>query len=396
MPTLLQINETANSVSHGKIAEEIGKLAISKGWRSVIAYGRWATPSQSELIRIGSKFSVIEHGIESRLLDNHGLASRRATRTFIRQIEEIKPDIIHLHNIHGYYLNYQLLFKYLNETNIPVVWTLHDCWSFTGHCAHFVKAGCEKWKTGCYDCPLKNLYPKSFIDRSNRNYSLKNELFGSNNNLHIVAVSDWLAGHVRHSFFKDKDIHVIKNGVDLKVFIPSFCEDNRKHRILGVSSVWYKSKGLIDFCELWEMLDHEKYEIVIVGLTKKQIANLPQGIIGIERTESVKELVSLYSSADVLVNPTYADTFPTVNLEALACGTPVVTYRTGGSPEAVSPETGFVVEQGDINGLVDAIKEISAKGKSYYQSKCRERAEQLFDKNKCFEAYLNLYETLID
>lgn len=395
MPTLLQINVTANSGSHGRIADEIGQLAIERGWRSVIAYGRWANPSKNELIRIGTNFGIKEHGLESRFLDNHGLASRCATRSFIQQIKEIKPDVIHLHNIHGYYLNYRLLFDYLNSTEIPVVWTFHDCWPFTGHCAHFVSVKCERWKKRCVNCPLSGDYPKSFVDNSSRNFLLKRNLFTANDNLHIVAVSDWLAGLIRQSFFREKDIHVIKNGVNLDVFKPQANQVVIKKRILGVSNVWNKAKGLYDFYALRERLNKNEYEIVLVGLNLKQIKTLPDGIIGIQHTESVSELVELYSSAYVLVNPSYADTFPTVNLEALACGTPVVTYQTGGSPEAVDGGTGIVVAQGDINALTDAIVEICKIDRTQIIQSCRERAIRLFDNNARYEDYISVYQQVI-
>ena len=299
MTTLLQINSSANASSHGKIAEAVGQLAMGQGWRSVIAYGRRVNPSKSELIHVGSSFDLKEHGLESRLWDNQGLASRKATKEFLRKVEEIKPDIVQLHNIHGYYLNYKLLFEYLYSVKIPVVWTLHDCWSFTGHCAHFVTAGCEKWKTECYSCPLKGDYPKSFVDRSKRNYLLKKRLFGGYKNLHIVAVSDWLAGLVKQSYLKEKELAVIKNGVDLDVFKPLVSEESSKIRILGVSGVWTKEKGLNDIFELWEKLDKNKYEITLVGLSEEQLSKLPQGIRGMQRTESITELTTLYSSSNV-------------------------------------------------------------------------------------------------
>lgn len=396
MQTLLQINVIANSGSTGKIAEDIGRMMLRKGWRSVIAYGRWANDSQSELIRIGSDCSIREHFLESRCLDNHGLASREATKSFIRTIKEINPDIIHLHNIHGYYLNYRLLFDFLNETNIPIVWTLHDCWSFTGHCAHFVTAGCEKWKNRCFNCPLISDYPKSLIDRSKRNFELKEKLFSANRNLHLVPVCDWLEELIKQSFLKQKDITVIKNGIDLNVFRPIPSISNEKKLILGVSTVWTQKKGLQDYYRIRSLLDPNRYDIVLVGLTKKQIKELPKGIVGIERTESVEALVKLYSAASVLVNPTYADTFPTVNLEALACGTPVITYKTGGSPESIDNETGCVVEQGDICQLVSAIEKICAKDKSFYSEKCRNKAEKEFDKNERFEDYYTLYKSLLN
>lgn len=391
MPTLLQINSSANASSHGKIAEAVGRLAMEQGWRSVIAYGRRVNPSKSELIHVGTSYDLKEHGLESRLLDNHGLASRNATKKFLRQVEEIKPDVIQLHNIHGYYLNYQLLFEYLNSTNIPIIWTLHDCWSFTGHCAHFVTAGCEKWKTGCYKCPLIGDYPKSYVDRSKRNYELKKKLFSTNQNLHFVTVSNWLAGLVKQSYFYDKDVRVIKNGVDLDVFKPMSFENTYKYRILGVSGVWTKEKGLYDIFRLRELLDVDKYEIILVGLNKKQIEELPKGIKGLERTESIGELATLYSSANVLINMTYADSFPTVNLEALACGTPVVTYRTGGSPEAIDEKTGIVVEQGDVSSVANAVARMCSLNREQLKSDCRARAEKEFNRNDRFEDYLRLY-----
>ena len=384
-------------LSTGRITESIGKLAIEKGWDCYIVHGaRYARPgSCMHSIQAVSKLGEYVHYAESLLLDKHGLASRRATKAVIEQINQIQPDLIQLHCVHGYYMNYKVLFEYLNTTKIPVVWTFHDCWAFTGHCAHFVTAGCEKWKTGCFNCPQKGDYPKSFIDRSRRNYKLKKTLFAGNENLHIVSVSEWLAELTRESFLKDKDIHVIHNGVDLNVFFPKVVEKSKRIRVLGVSGVWNRDKGLFDFFKLRELLDKEQYEIVLIGLSKKQLNDLPEGIIGVERTNSVSELAEYYSSADVFVNPTYADSFPTVNMEALACGTPVITYRTGGSPEIIDDNTGIVVEQGELLGLVSAIKSVCENGKGFYTTACRERAERHFDKNKCFEEYINLYDELL-
>lgn len=396
---LLQIDSCLVTGSTGRITESVAQLAQSRGWECYIVHGgRYVKrPSCMKDIQSVSPSGEYLHYAESLLFDNHGLASRRATRKVVEQIKQIKPDVVQLHCVHGYYLNYKILFEYLNSTNIPVVWTFHDCWAFTGHCAHFVTAGCEKWKTGCYDCPLKGDYPKSFVDCSKRNYYLKKQLFSANQNLHIVPVSDWMAGFVRESFLKDKDIQVIKNGVDLNIFKPGTPNDGKK-RILGVSGVWNKDKGLYDFHRLRELLNPNDYEIVLVGLSKEQVKELPKGITGIEHTESVQELAELYSSATAFVNPTYADTFPTVNLEALACGIPVITYRTGGSPEAVTPETGWIVEQGNVDAVIKIIKNLTSKEKEYInvqRQACRIRAELEFDKNKCFEKYLKLYNSLI-
>lgn len=395
MPKLLQINITANWGSTGKIAESIGIAAMNSGWDSYVAYGRWCNPSHSHLIKVGGRWGKYFHFAEQSVCDNEGLCSRSATRRLIRQIEELKPDIVHLHNIHDHYLNYNILFEYLNQTGVKVVWTFHDCWAFTGHCFHFVTKDCMRWKTGCYSCPMKNVLPKTILDRSRENYELKKRLFGGCKNLTIVPVSDWMAGFVRQSFLKDKRIEVIKNGVDLNVFRPlEKMEEEGAFRVLAVSSVWNKEKGLYDIFKLRELLP-DNYQITIVGLTTKQVEELPSGIKGIQRTQNVQELVQLYSDSDVLINPTYADTFPTVNLEALACGTPVITYRTGGSPEAISDETGCVVEQGDTNALAASVENVCLRGKLHFVEACRKRAETYFDKDKCFEKYVKLYEELI-
>lgn len=393
---LLQIDSCLGIGSTGRITESIAQLAQSKNWECYIIHGaryvkRPSCMKESQSVTVLGEYM---HYVESLLFDNHGLASRRATYRVIEKIKEIAPNIIHLHCIHGYYLNYKILFEFLNTTNIPVVWTFHDCWAFTGHCAHFVTAKCEKWRTGCCECPLIKDYPKSFVDRSRRNYNLKRALFAGNNNLHIIPVSKWLAGLVKQSFLKEKDIRVIYNGVDIEQFHP-VTPNNNRFRILGVSGVWSKDKGLYDFYKLRELLDDKKYEIMLIGLSRGQIEDLPKGIIGVERTFSIEELAFFYSSANVFVNLSYADTFPTVNLEALACGTPVVTYRTGGSPEAVDKSTGVIVEQGDLSALSFAINQLCSNDQKMLSHACRERAEKMFNRNERYEDYLNLYESLL-
>lgn len=395
MTRLFQINITANWGSTGKIAECIGVAAVAHGWESYIAYGRWCNPSSSRLIKVGDWWDKYLHFGEQRIRDNEGLCSRVATKKLIAKIDEIKPDVVQLHNIHDHYLNYRLLFEYLNRTGIKVVWTFHDCWAFTGHCFHFVTKDCSRWQTGCYDCPMKNVLPKTFLDRSKKNYELKKKLFGGCKNLTIVPCSDWMAGFVRQSFLKDKRIEVIKNGIGLNVFKPSGRKENDgTFRVLAVSSLWYKEKGLHDIYRLRGLLP-EKYLITIIGLTAQQVDRLPSGIEGMERTQNVQELVRLYSEANVLINPTYADTYPTVNLEALACGTPVITYKTGGSPETIDEDTGAVVEQGDVAAMAEAIKIVCGEDRLQYAIACRKRAEENFDKDKCFEKYVHLYNDLL-
>lgn len=398
MPTLLQINVTANWGSTGKIAEAIGSLAIARGWESYIAYGRGKPQSASQLLRIGDDIDLYAHAIESRLLDNHGLASRRATRRLLKRVAEIKPDIIHLHNIHGYYVNYPMLFDFIKEWGGPVVWTLHDCWTFTGHCSHFTFPGCQRWVDGCHDCPQTSQYPSSlWRDRSCKNYRDKKSAFTGCRDLTFVPVSDWLAGELSRSFLGGYPSVTIHNGIDLDRFRPLDlpAENADRRLLLGVASVWTDRKGLDAFVKMRQLLPREEYDITLVGLSPKQIASLPEGITGITRTESVDELVELYNRAFLYVNPTLEDTFPTTNLEALACGTPVITYRTGGSPEAIDQHTGVVVDYADVTSMAEAIVDVSRRNPFRAQT-CRQRAETLYDRDTAFNQYLNLYEQLLD
>lgn len=403
MCTILQINVTVNYNSTGRIAEDIGHLAIKKGWKSYIAYGRYPRKSLSQLIYIGSKKDTYIHALFTRLFDRHGLASKKATLQLIENIEKIKPNIIHLHNIHGYYLNYPILFRYLCNLSIPIVWTLHDCWAFTGHCVHFEFIGCERWKKGCYNCPQKRNYPRSIgLDRSYKNYFDKKTYFTSNRNLTIVTVSNWLLNLVSQSFLKSNRLKQIYNGVDLNVFSPYLNNEEilkkynikTKFYILGVTNVWTERKGLKDFIKLKDKIPND-CTIVLVGLTLQQLKALPEGIIGIQRTENITQLAQLYSAAILYLNLTYEDNFPTTNIEALACGTPVLTYKTGGSIEAVTDSTGFVVEQGDLDMVISAIKIVKNKGKNYYSQRCRKRAINYFDKEERYQEYFNLYNELL-
>ncbi len=402
MPTLLQINSVANTGSTGHIAEDIGRLAIAQGWESYIAYGRKAFPSQSYLVKIGNKLDHLCHFLLTRFFDLHGLASRSATKKFIKQIEKLNPDVIHLHNIHGYYLNYKILFEYLSKCGKPVVWTLHDCWAITGHCSYYSFAKCTAFQSegGCKHCSLKKNYPKSILfSNAAYNFAQKKKYFNllDQNQLTIVTPSQWLSDEIAKSYLGHYKTVVINNGIDLDVFKPAEkSAPNNKKIILGVASVWDERKGLADFIKLSDLLNKDE-QIVLVGLSKKQINLLPKdkNICGIQRTESQQELAELYSKALVFVNPTYEDTFPTTNIEALACGTPVVTYRTGGSPEVVDEATGFVVEQGDVQGIRNCISKIEQSAKEAFIKPCRSRAEKLFCKQDRFEQYIELYNKMI-
>lgn len=399
---ILQINSVVNRGSTGRIAENIGLKVLSEGIASYIAHGvgHGVSLSDSTLIPIGTKFDFYRHALFTRLFDRHGFSSVRSTKKLVQQIESISPDIIHLHNIHGYYINIKILFDYLSKVNIPIIWTLHDCWAITGHCAYFDYVNCQKWKTGCYSCPNKCSYPKSwFIDNSKNNFDLKKELFNLPN-LHLVAVSQWLKNIIEESYLRKLGCSVINNGIDLSIF--RILENNRtyldidskKLTILGVANVWEERKGLKDFLELSTKLPNLNF--VLVGLSKLQIKKLPVGVVGIERTENIEELVQLYNIASVYVNPTYEDNFPTTNIEALACGTPVITYNTGGSPEAIDSNTGFVIERGDIPDLIHKIEEVCTKGKNYYKQSCRLRAIDLYNMKDRYKDYIELYKKILN
>lgn len=408
MKKLLQINPVLReNTSTGRIMQKIGELMQQHGWESHIAYSRGrdgVCPCKSHLIPVGDRWSVAWHGVMTRLFDCHGLASDSATKRFIRRIEALQPDVIHIHNIHGYFLNYRILFDWLSQCDIPIVWTIHDCWLYTGHCYYYSFAGCDKWQTGCGHCPQKGKFPASWwTDRSRRNYADKKASFTSmsKDKLTIVPVSEWLRDEMRHSFFNGYNFRVIHNGIDtgvFKLFDPEQIKDRYyltgKRILLGVASIWSEEKGLDDFIRLSGMLTEDE-RIVLVGVNARQQKRLPPNILGIARTENVHQLAELYSAADVFVNPTLQDNYPTVNLEAISCGTPVVTYRTGGSVEVITEHTGRIVPQRDIKGLLEAVRDIMARGKSCYRISCREYALANFRKEDRYIDYLRLYNELI-
>lgn len=402
MAKLLIVNAALNMGSTGKISEQIGLLAKQKGWEVYMIHGpRYKNPSQLNTIQSVSLFQEKLHGIESLLLDRHGLSSRCSTKKLIEKIKNISPDIIHLHNIHGYYLNYKLLFEYLCEAKIPVVWTLHDCWAMTGHCVHFTMMGCDKWKGGCDSCIQSRTYPISiFWDRSKKNYRQKKVSFTSVNNMVLVPVSFWLADIVKNSFLKKHPINMIHNGIDLSVFKPQKSDFKQKYNIqtkkiiLGVAFGWGYRKGLDVFIELSQVLPSD-YQVVLVGTNDDLDKKLPVQILSIHRTSNQQELAEIYTAADVFVNPTREEVFGMVNVEALACGTPVVTFKTGGSPESVSEDTGMVVDVDDVSSLKRAVIQMAQTSNENLQKSCRQRALEYFDKNKQYEKYIYLYEQML-
>ncbi len=365
---VLLINSVCGIGSTGRICTDIAQKLTSDGHEVKIAYGREEVPEQHKkyAVKIGGALDTRLHGISTRLLDRHGFGSYRATKRFLQWAEGYDPDLLWLHNLHGYYIHIELLFDWIkSRPNMQVKWTLHDCWAFTGHCTYFTVAKCDKWKTGCKGCPQKREYPASlFRDNSENNYNRKKAAFTGVKNMTLITPSQWLAGLADESFLKEYPTEVRHNTIDTTVFRPTpgkFRERyglENKRIVLGVASVWNERKGLRDFLELAKRLD-SRYMIVLVGLSEKQIKALPGNILGLPRTNSIKELAEIYTAADVFVNPTYEDNYPTVNLEAEACGTKVVTYRTGGAPETISRKDSVVVTTGQTDALKAAIESFS-------------------------------------
>lgn len=388
---IVQIN-TFSYKAAGNIMMNLHKAMLEQGIDSYVVWGRGRKAENDHEYYMDDDIGVKTHGVYTRITDMHGFASKRATVKLLNWIDNIHPDIIHLHCIHGYYINVELLFSYIKKNNIKVVWTQHDCWAFTGHCAYFDAVGCNKWKTGCHDCEQLATYPASKVmDNSKWNWEKKKELF-TGLDITIVTPCKWLAELMKDSFLGAYPTEVIYNGIDTTVFKPTESDFKKKYGIegkkiiLGVAGEWTERKGLKDFVALDQLIDHDKYQIVVVGVNTNQQRSLPDTIISIGRTENVQELVEIYSASTVYFNPTYEDNFPTTNLEALACGTPVITYNTGGSAECIT-HNGFVIKQGDLENVIADIGKID--------NSLNVQMDKLFDKNTMINEYISLYgETL--
>jgi glycosyltransferase involved in cell wall biosynthesis len=411
---VLQINTFYLHGSTGRIVRDLKAVSETKGIVAYAAYGPEIDNGDLGILKLQSiprrKFNILR----TRLFDHHGFYNETETRRLIKWMDELKPDIIHLHNIHNHFIHVGRLFDYIKKHNIPVVWTLHDCWPFTGHCAYFDYANCDKWKTMCHDCPSIHEYPPTwFFDRTTRNYKDKKDAFSGVNNLTLVTPSKWLAELTRESFLSDYPVVTINNGIDIDVFHPT--NDIVKERLgisgkkmlLAMATTFDRRKGTQYLKQLPEMLNDDEV-LVLVGLAKEQLAqfNMPR-CIGIGRTNSVEELAAYYSGADVFINPTLEDNFPTTNIEALACGTPVVTFKTGGSVESVLDgesivseneiiysSVGAVVPKDDVQAMLTAVCKIMAKGKGAFSSACRRKAEERYDKNKQYMKYIELYNEI--
>lgn len=392
MPTLLQINSVANIGSTGRIAEQIGQKAIDMGWKSYIAYGRTAAISKSNLIKIGSAFDNYAHAIGSKLLDCHGILSRSSTYHFIKQIDNIKPDVVQLHNLHGYYISYPILFEYLSKKNIPTVATMHDFWLMTGHCA-YINDSCNKWRIGCGNCPRLKSYPASFLDRSHHNWEEKSRWLNSMKNMTIVPVSYWLDSKVKQSFLNGIKRNVIQNGIDLTQFYPEpsnigSVSDNVLS-ILCVATRWTENNGFDDILKMARGLRHNAH-VTIVGIDAKQKKLLPPNTAGIERTENLSELRKLYSNADVFVNPNKEVTFGLVTAEAMACGTPSIIY-SGTAGEEIIGDLGYIVK--NVSELINLINHMNKKS-SEISRKCTKHISANFDYNTTLDNYISLYNNI--
>lgn len=392
---ILQVNSVCGVGSTGRIATDIHHELIENGHASMIAFGRNEPKNCDNVYRIGLMKDILAGVFMTRVFDQHGTTGKQATREFCAMIDAYQPDLVHLHNIHGYYLNIGMLMRYLKYKNIPVVWTLHDCWSFTGHCAYFDSPKCDRWKDACGNCPRLHDYPESWLmDHSRQNLQMKKELFSGFKNLTIITPSHWLENLVNQSFLGAYPIEVIENGIDLTKFNPTDSDLRKQYGLIdkrvyiSVAMVWDRRKGLDDLISISHQLDDNE-QLILIGLTKQQIAKLPSNIIGIKRTNSVEELAAFYSIADVTLVPSYEDNYPTVVLESLACCTPVVAYHTGGIPEMGVEPYVCLTDKGDIPGMLDKTRK-STKNFVWVLDMKR------FDKRNSATTTLALYQRVSD
>lgn len=387
---VLFINAVCGTGSTGRIVTGLAAQLRSQGDSARVCFGVGQARNipEEDAVKIATPADYYIHNALSRLTDHAGLYSSRLTRRLIREIETFDPDIVHIHNLHGYYVNYELLLDYLSKAGKPIVMTLHDCWTFTGHCTHFDRIGCTQWQTRCEACPQLRSYPICYSRGDvGRNFDRKQAAFTAPENLHIVTPSHWLATLAQSSFLGKHPIHVIPNGIDTTVFRPTPGPDLPKNKpiVLAAANVWEENKGFSDMVALAGLLGHG-YQVVLVGLTPKQMQSLPGNVTGICRINDPRQLAKLYTAADIFVNPTYQETFSMVNLEAQACGTPAVTYASGGAPETILPGMGCTVPRGDVYALAAAVREGISVPDSIPTQKLSD--------THTYRAYLALYRAL--
>lgn len=393
---LVQINTVGNA-STGRIMHGIQREAAEQGYETISFVGRRKPYEDLPCEKFGDFFSFWFHVVVNTVFDRQGYASWSATRRLVKRLREEKPDIIHMHNLHGYYLYLPLLFEYLKkEFKGQLYWTFHDCWPFTGHCAYYSMAQCDKWKKQCEACPNKRRYPVSlFLDSSKKNYGDKKELFTGLQGLTILVPSEWMKEQVEGSFMSGYEIKVISNGIALDSFrykpdkelYKKYRLPEDKRILLGVANVWDKRKGLQDFLRLSGVLG-EEYRIVLVGLSKGQIKRLPKNIIGVERTEDQEELAGMYSLSDIFINPSLEESFSLVTVEAFACGTPVIVLDTSAVKELVNERNGIVLTAHEPEDYLKAIGEIRQHGFSREEVS---RTASGYSEKRMLEQIISLY-----
>lgn len=399
--TIVGIN-ASNFGCTGRINIGIMKQADLNGYKTytVCSKGRSTVKNkyENQIFIKGGVYKYIRTKIEY-YSGYQNIGSYFSTKELLRKLDYIKPNLFHFHIMHTSFVNIKLLIDYANKNDIPIVWTMHDCWAFTGQCPYFDNVGCEKWKTGCMQCPQLYRYPASkWFDHSKENYERKKRIFTSIKKLEIVCPSQWLSDLVKKSFFKGYNVSTIHNGIDTNSFYPQKSDLKKEYGVedkfivLGVAGSWEKRKGVEYFKKLAKE-NLKGVQIVMIGVSEEMSSSLPDNIIAINKTDSLQQLARWYSCADVLLNPTLEDNFPTVNIEALSCGTPIITFDTGGSPEAIDVKTGIVVPKGDYTSLKQAVEYIK-QTRPFSSESCFNRAKK-FEEKIAFQKYIDLYNELL-
>lgn len=401
MKTIVGIN-SFNFGSTGKVMTSIAKQARANEIDYWVAVPTSRSTKKHNLINqlyIGNRLSRNISLLLGWMTGYQECYSILSTYSFLKKLNELKPDCIHLHNLHNGYLNLGMLFRYIKKHHIPVVWTLHDCWAFTGQCPHFTMVKCERWKTGCHDCSQINVYPASCVDITKTMWKLKKKWFTGVPNMTIVTPSQWLADLVKQSYLKDYPVKVINNGIDLNVFKPTeshFREEHgikpNEHMLLGVAFDWGKRKGIDVFLELSKRLPIN-YRIVLVGTNDDIDKQLTDCIVSIHRTQNQAELAEIYTAADLFVNPTREEVLGLVNIEALSCGTPVLTFNTGGSPECIDETCGSVVQCDNVDAMEREIKSICETQR--FSNEAFISHASRFDMKEKYSEYIALFEEVI-
>ena len=398
------VNAFIGCDSTGNLTYSIYNKLRENKIESMVAFGRQNSKMNDHTYKIGGKADYLAHAMLTRITDRNGLYSKYATKKFLEFLDEYKPDVIHLHNIHGYYINIVMLMEYISTNNIAVVWTLHDCWTFTGHCPYYTDIGCNRWESGCFKCPKKREHPASYlVDNSKQNYEIKKQAFNKPQRMVLTPVSRWLSSEVKRSFLGKKEIETVYNGINLDVFRikkndfrEKYGIENGKRLLLAVAIHWVPSKGLEDIISMSKILSSEQYKIAVIGLDEKQIQyvnKVAPNILALPKTYNANQLADAYNAADVFINPSKQETFGMVTAEALSCGTPAIVYNATASPELVDENTGRVIGVGDIRAFIKAIDEVLEIPN--VSEKCRNRAETLFDREKNLEKYINIYKRLM-